>query len=57
MENIEIVKKNIEALIGFFNLDPNCVLDIIIESFASGNTWNQDPYVTLLSDYKGEYVA
>jgi len=40
MENIEVVKKNVEALIGFFNLDPNRVLDIILESFASGNIWN-----------------
>jgi len=57
MENIDNVKKNVEALIGFFNLDPNRVLDIILESFASGNTWNQEPYVAILSDYKGEYVA
>jgi THO complex subunit 2 len=57
MENIEVVKKNVEALIGFFNLDPNRVLDIILESFASGNIWNQEPYLTLLSDYKGKYVA
>jgi THO complex subunit 2 len=40
MDNIDIVKKNVEALIGFFNLDPNRVLDIILESFSSGNTWN-----------------
>ena len=57
MENIEVVKSNIEALIGFFNLDPNRVLDIIIESFTSGNIWNQEAYVALLADYKGGYVA
>jgi hypothetical protein len=57
MDNIDVVKKNVEALIGFFNLDPNRVLDIILESFASGNIWNQEPYLTLLSDYKGKYVA
>ena len=57
MENIEIVKTNVEALIGFFNLDPNRVLDIILESFTNGNVWNYEPYVLLLSDYKGEYIA
>ncbi len=57
MDNIGVVKKNVEALIGFFNLDPNRVLDIILESFTSGNLWNQDPYVALLSEFKGEYVA
>jgi len=40
MDNIDIVKKNVEALIGFFNLDPNRVLDVILESFSNGNTWN-----------------
>jgi THO complex subunit 2 len=36
---IDNVKCNIEALIGFFNLDPNRVLDIILDSFEN-NIWN-----------------
>lgn len=47
MQNIENVKKNVEALIGFFNLDPNRVLDIILDSFEN-NVWNHEAYVSLL---------
>ena len=35
LENIEIVKQNIDALIGYFNLDPNRVLDLILDSFIN----------------------
>ena len=56
MENVDTVQKNVEALIGYFNLDPNRVLDIILDSF-SNNLWNREPYIFLLREYKGEYVA
>lgn len=56
MGNIDQVKQNVEALIGFFNLDPNRVLDIILDSFMN-NLWNCEPNLSLLSDYKGEYIA
>ena len=46
--NIENVKKNVEAMIGFFNLDPNRVMDIILDSFEN-NIWNQS-YLILLKD-------
>jgi THO complex subunit 2 len=54
--NINTVKQNVEALIGFFNLDPNRVLDIILDSFMN-NLWNCEPNLILLRDYKGEYIA
>ena len=47
--NIETVKRNVEALIGFFNLDPNRVLDLILDSFEN-NVWNHKAYLILLSD-------
>lgn len=56
MDNIAVVKKNVEALIGFFNLDPNRVLDIMLDSFTN-HLWNREPYLALLREYKGEYIA
>jgi hypothetical protein len=56
MGNIDTVKKNVNQLIGFFSLDPNRVLDITLDSFAN-QVDNIDPYISLLSEYKGEYVA
>eukprot|EP00347_Sterkiella_histriomuscorum_P008986 403342964 len=46
--NIQVLKRNIEALIGYFNLDPNRVLDIILDSFEN-NIWNSS-YITLIKD-------
>lgn len=56
LDNIENVSKNVEALIGYFSLDPNRVLDIILDSFMNF-LWNQQPYLVLLRDYKGSNVA
>jgi THO complex subunit 2 N-terminus len=56
LANIAIVKKNVEALIGFFNLDPNRVLDLMLDSFMN-NLWNREPYLSLLREMKGDYVA
>lgn len=56
MENIAVVKGNVAALIGYFNLDPNRILDIVLDSFMN-NLWNRQPYVSLLQDYKKPYVA
>ena len=56
MGNIGVVRQNVEALIGFFNLDPNRVRDLILDAFMS-NLWNREPYLALLSDYKGAYVG
>jgi hypothetical protein len=47
MANVEIVKSNVKELIGFFSLDPNRVLDVIIDSFCN-HVWNIEPYVALL---------
>jgi len=52
LDNVSIVKKNVEELIGYFNLDPNRVLDIIIDSFMN-NLGNKDSYLVLLKDYNG----
>jgi len=40
MENIGVVKQNVAALIGYFNLDPNHVLNIVLDSFMN-NLWNR----------------
>lgn len=45
---MKIVKDNVMALIGYFNLDPNRVLDIILDSFEN-NIWNIS-YISLLKD-------
>lgn len=50
MGNIEVVKSNVKELIGFFSLDPNRVLDIILDSF-SNHVWNIEPYIALLQDH------
>lgn len=34
-EDLEIQRNNIQNLIGYFNLDPNRVLDLILEAFES----------------------
>lgn len=47
--NVETVEKNVQALIGFFNLDPNRVLDIILDSFQN-NLWNST-YIQLLKGH------
>ncbi|CDW79776.1 tho complex subunit 2-like [Stylonychia lemnae] len=46
--NIDIVKKNVEAMIGFFNLDPNRVMDIILDSYE--NNMQNEAYLILLKD-------
>ena len=56
LANIETVKANVEALIGYFNIDPNRVLDIILDSFEN-NLWNRGPYLRLLEDYQGKNIS
>ena len=46
--NIDVVKKNVEAMIGFFNLDPNRVMDLILDSFE--NNMQNQAYLILLKD-------
>jgi hypothetical protein len=45
--------ENIQSLIGCFNLDPNRVLDIILESFEN-NTHMHETFIGLLRHYKAE---
>lgn len=56
MSNIDNVSSNVKTLIGFFSLDPNRVLDIILDSFIN-LIWNQEPYIELLRGYKGSSIA
>lgn len=56
MSNIENVSSNVKTLIGYFSLDPNRVLDIILDSFINF-MWNQEPYLELLKGYKGTSIA
>ena len=44
MENVKIVEQNLAADIGYFNIDPNRVLDLILDSFMN-NLWNRKPYI------------
>lgn len=44
MENVKIVEQNLAADIGYFNIDPNRVLDLILDSFMN-NLWNRRPYI------------
>lgn len=55
LTGVEVVKKNIEALIGYFSLDPNRVLDIILDSFE--NNVGNDAYIELLKDNKTKRSA
>lgn len=41
------MSSNIEGLIGYFNLDPTRVLDILLDSFEN-NFWNSEAYLSLL---------
>ena len=55
-DNIQNVISNIEALIGCFNLDPNRVLDIILDSLEN-NIWNSDGYLVLIKNYSSQNIA
>ena len=56
VENIQIVQENVKKLIGHFSLDPNRVLDLILDSFEN-NIWN-NCYLTLLKDnFKEDYIS
>ena len=56
MSNVETVRKNIQDLIGFFNLDPNRVADLIIDAFEN-NVWNEEVYLALLKNFPQSYVT
>lgn len=45
-QNIQVVQENIQTLIGYFNLDPNRVMDLILDSYEN-NLWNKN-YLKLL---------
>ena len=55
--NVDVVKENVQTLIGFFNLDPNRVLDIILDSFEN-NLWNHGTYIRLLEgQFQSQTIA
>ena len=56
LDNINNVISNIEALIGYFNLDPNRVLDIILDSLEN-NIWNLEGYLVLIKNYSSNNIA
>ncbi|KAJ3217345.1 THO complex subunit 2 [Clydaea vesicula] len=47
-ERIDIVLRNITVLIGYFDLDPNRVLDVILDVFAANITEHYDFFLLLL---------
>jgi THO complex subunit 2 len=49
-----VALENIQSLIGCFNLDPNRVLDVILESFENSGTHMHGTFIELLRDYKAE---
>ena len=54
-ENLPIIKDNIDQLIRYFNLDPNRVIDVILDGFST------DPhnlvYLDLMKDMKREFIS
>ena len=56
-QDVQVVKQNVQTLIGYFNLDPNRVLDILLDSYEN-NIWNAS-YVHLLrnSNFKAESIS
>ncbi|XP_067949225.1 THO complex subunit 2-like isoform X2 [Watersipora subatra] len=47
--------ENIKSLIGCFNLDPNRVLDIILQAFENRPDLGEELYVPVLTEYMPEY--
>jgi hypothetical protein len=52
--DLAIAKGNVDSLIGFFDLDPNRVIDIIIEGFTHNPECSI--YADLLSGFKKQYI-
>jgi len=48
-KNVDIVQSNIKSLIGFFDLDPNRVLDLILEIFEKD--YENLAFITLITSY------
>lgn len=49
-----IAKGNVDSLIGYFDLDPNRVIDIMLECFSHNP--NCGVYADLLSGFRKEYI-
>jgi hypothetical protein len=47
--NVDLVKQNIQKLIGYFSLDPSRVLDLLLTAFE--NKINNLAYLTLLREF------
>jgi hypothetical protein len=54
LSNGNATLQNIQSLIGCFNLDPNRVLDIILESFENSGAHMHGSFIELLRNYKAE---
>lgn len=48
-DNIDIVLQNIQKLIGYFSIDPNRLLDLILSAFE--NNVRNLSYLTLLKEF------
>ncbi len=53
--NINVLKQNIFSLIGYFDLDPNRVLEIILTAYEFNYT--NDNFITLIKQFKVSAVA
>lgn len=49
----EILEKNVFSLIGYFDLDPNRVIDIILEALVFNS--NSDMLLNLLKKFRRDY--
>jgi len=54
-ESIAIVEDNVMQLIGYFNIDPNRALDIILDAYE--NNLDNPNYLRLLSKFKSSSVS
>ncbi|KAF6022557.1 THOC2 [Bugula neritina] len=53
--SVEDTLKNIKSLIGCFNLDPNRVLDVVLQVFQTRLDLGEELYVPLITQYMPEY--
>ena len=53
--NINVLKQNIFSLIGYFDLDPYRVLEIVLTAYEFN--YDNDNYITLIKQFKFSAVA
>lgn len=54
-ENVDAIKKDMFALIGYFDLDPNRVCDLVLDVYEENI--NNDCFINLLQSFKAESLS